>query len=196
MDKVVEAATTDLHGVLKTLTKAASATTYVFSIDFKADERTWAFVWVYGTSSGNRAVAHVNLSTGVASSVASVGNFSATSATVEDLGGGIYRLNITTTTDASTGLTVLAGASTGDGIVSYAGDGSSGALIGRAQITEGATVLGYSRVDATRAGMVSWRAGAANAIDYTAQAAATESRIILGIGSDGEIMVDDVSVEA
>ncbi len=196
MDKIVEASATDIHGVLKTLTKAAAATTYVFSVDFKADERTWAFVWIYGTSSGNRAAAHVNLSTGVASSVASVGNFSDTSATVEDLGGGIYRLNLTTTTDASTGLTVLLGASTGAGTVSYAGDGSSGVLIGRVQITEGATVLGYSRVDATRAGMVIWRAGSGNAIDYTAQAAATESRIILGIGSDGEIMVDDVSVEA
>ncbi len=91
---------------------------------------------------------------------------------------------------------MLPGASTGDGTVSYAGDGSSGVLIGRVQITEGATVLGYARVDATRAGSVVWRGGTAAEIDFAAQDAAAESRIIIGVGSDGEILIGDVSVEA
>jgi hypothetical protein len=51
-------------------------------------------------------------------------------------------------------------------------------------------------VGATRAASVVWRGGAAAEIDYAAQAAAVESRIIIGVGSDGEILIDDVSVEA
>jgi hypothetical protein len=48
---------------------------------------------------------------------------------------------------------------------------------------------------ATRAASVVWRGGAAAEIDYASQAAAAESRIIIGVGSDGEILIDDVSVE-
>jgi hypothetical protein len=51
-------------------------------------------------------------------------------------------------------------------------------------------------VATTRAASVVWRGGTAAEIDYAAQAAAAESRIIIGVGSDGEILIDDVSVEA
>jgi hypothetical protein len=64
-----------------------------------------------------------------------------------------------------------------------------------AQINDG-SLVGYAAVGATRAASVVWRGGAAAEIDYAAQAAAAESRIIIGVGSDGEILIDDVSVEA
>jgi fermentation-respiration switch protein FrsA (DUF1100 family) len=60
----------------------------------------------------------------------------------------------------------------------------------------GADPLGYIAVGATRAASVVWRGGTAAEIDYAAQAAAAESRIIIGVGSDGEILIDDVSLEA
>jgi hypothetical protein len=56
--------------------------------------------------------------------------------------------------------------------------------------------LHLAAVGATRAASVVWRGGTAAEIDYAAQAAAVESRIIIGVGSDGEILIDDVSVEA
>jgi hypothetical protein len=63
-----------------------------------------------------------------------------------------------------------------------------------AQINDG-SLVGYAAVGATRAASVVWRGGTAAEIDYAAQAAAAESRIIIGVGSDGEILIDDVSVE-
>jgi hypothetical protein len=68
--------------------------------------------------------------------------------------------------------------------------------VSTAQLVLGSAPLGYIPVGATRAASVVWRGGAAAEIDYAAQAAAAESRIIIGVGSDGEILIDDVSVEA
>jgi hypothetical protein len=67
--------------------------------------------------------------------------------------------------------------------------------VSTAQLVLGSAPLGYGAVGATRAGMVTWRT-AADEIDYAAQAAAAASRIIIGVGSDGEILIDDVSLEA
>jgi hypothetical protein len=67
--------------------------------------------------------------------------------------------------------------------------------VSTAQLVLGSAPLGYIAVGATRAASVVWRGGTAAEIDYAAQAAAAESRIIIGVGSDGEILIDDVSVE-
>jgi hypothetical protein len=67
---------------------------------------------------------------------------------------------------------------------------------GGAQLVSGSSPLGYIAVGATRAASVVWRGGTAAEIDFAAQAAAAESRIIIGVGSDGEILIGDVSVEA
>jgi hypothetical protein len=68
--------------------------------------------------------------------------------------------------------------------------------VSTAQLVLGSAPLGYIAVGATRAASVVWRGGTAAEIDYAAQAAAVESRIIIGVGSDGEILIDDVSLEA
>jgi hypothetical protein len=68
--------------------------------------------------------------------------------------------------------------------------------VSTAQLVLGSDPLGYIAVGATRAASVVWRGGTAAEIDYAAQAAAVESRIIIGVGSDGEILIDDVSLEA
>jgi hypothetical protein len=67
--------------------------------------------------------------------------------------------------------------------------------VSTAQLVLGSAPLGYIAVGATRAASVVWRGGTAAEIDYAGQAAAAESRIIIGVGSDGEILIDDVSVE-
>jgi hypothetical protein len=147
-DKIVESATTDLHGVYRTLSKAASAKAYVGSIYLEAAERSWAFIWIYGTSSGNRAVAWINLATGAVSAVASVGAFTGTTAEVEDLGSGRYRLIVRTTTDTSTGLTFLVASDISAGGTSYLGDGASGIYAWGAMLHEGTEAKPYIRTEA------------------------------------------------
>ena len=77
----------------------------------------------------------------------------------------------------------------------YSGDSTSGVIMSWLNLVEGSVALGRQVVGATRAASVVWRGGTAAEIDYAAQAAAVESRIIIGVGSDGEILIDDVSVE-
>ena len=72
----------------------------------------------------------------------------------------------------------------------------SGVYFGDDQFVPGAVPLGIIPVGATRAASVVWRGSTAAEIDFAAQAAAVESRIIIGVGSDGEILIDDVSLEA
>jgi hypothetical protein len=69
-------------------------------------------------------------------------------------------------------------------------------FVGAANYFEGSDLVGLIEVGATRAASVVWRGGTAAEIDFAAQSAAAESRIIIGVGSDGEILIGDVSVEA
>jgi hypothetical protein len=115
-------------------------------------------------------------------------------ASIEAADEGFYRCIVTltsggTTANVSIGTTAVSGQT-------HNGDGTSGLYLWGAQLVEGSSPLGYISVGATRAASVVWRGGAAAEIDYAAQAAAAESRIIIGVGSDGEILIDDVSVEA
>jgi hypothetical protein len=104
------------------------------------------------------------------------------------------RFAFTATNTSETALMIL-NSGTGTGSRIYDGDSISGAYIWGAQLVAGSDPLGYAAVGATRAASVVWRGGAAAEIDYASQAAAAESRIIIGVGSDGEILIDDVSVE-
>ena len=130
----------------------------------------------------------------VVSAAANAGNATGATSTVTALANSCYRIDITgqPNTSGSNSEVVLYmanGTSLG-----YLGDGTSGVYIGDVQVNIG-TPVGIAKVGATRAGMVTWRT-AADEIDYAAQAAAAASRIIIGVGSDGEILIDDVSLEA
>jgi hypothetical protein len=190
-DKLVEDGTFSEKGVLQSYT--SSSGTYTFSAFFKAAERTQCRL----AMSDNATAAILGFFDLSAATIVATGGGSWTdvSGTIVSVGSGWYRATLTGTQGAGTSISLLVNLASG-GTTAYAGDSASGLHIWGAQLVSGSSPLGYIGVGATRAASVVWRSGAANAIDYTAQAAATESRIILGIGSDGEIMVDNVSVEA
>jgi hypothetical protein len=194
-DKVIEDSTFNGHSVYRTTSKATSATAYIGDVFCKAAERTQAWFWLYGASGGDRGQAVFDLSAGTVLSSSAIGAFTGVTATIEDAGDDWWRIRLTVTSDTSASITFNVGPAAGGSFI-YLGDGASGIYVWGAQLVAASTPLGYGKVGATRAGSVVWRGGTAAEIDYAAQAAAAESRIIIGVGSDGEILIDDVSVEA
>ncbi|GEM_PF-1415222 len=188
-DKLVEGAGSVTPQVVQAYTKAASAIAVVGSASLKAAERTTASVWVYGVTGADRGYAHIDLSDGSVLSSGSEGGFSGATIEVEAEGNGFYRVHVKCTTNTATTLTLLT--LIGDS-APYIGDELSGIYVTNMQLTEGATPLGYARVGATRAGMVSWRV-AADEIDFSAQAAGAEARVGIAYENDGSILIDNIS---
>lgn len=106
-DKVVAAAGSGLKRVDRSIAKAASSLVYTFSVLLKAAE--WGFYhWQFDEgATTNRVVGYIDLSDGSLSTPSTGGTgFSATQE-VEDLGGGVYRLKVTVTTNANTTLRLI-----------------------------------------------------------------------------------------
>jgi hypothetical protein len=190
-DKFVEDGTASQTHQMSRGVSVTSGTPITLSVYAKAAERSRlsiAFTNAGAFSTVQRAT--FDLSTGIASSTQGT-----PTVTIEALSGGYYRCSITATPTSTATATSILYLDNGSTVV-YTGDGSSGLYLWGAQLVVGSDPLGYIGVGATRAASVVWRGGAAAEIDYASQAAAAESRIIIGVGSDGEILIDDVSVEA
>jgi hypothetical protein len=190
-DKFVEDGTASQTHQMSRGVSVTSGTPITLSVYAKAAERSRlsiAFTNAGAFSTVQRAT--FDLSTGIASSTQGT-----PTVTIEALSGGYYRCSITATPTSTATATSILYLDNGSTVV-YTGDGSSGLYLWGAQLVVGSDPLGYIGVGATRAASVVWRGGTAAEIDYAAQAAAAESRIIIGVGSDGEILIDDVSVEA
>jgi hypothetical protein len=190
-DKFVEDGTASQTHQMSRGVSVTSGTPITLSVYAKAAERSrlsTAFTNAGAFSTVQRAT--FDLSTGIASSTGGTPTVA-----IEALSGGYYRCSITATPTSTATATSILYLDNGSTVV-YTGDGSSGIYLWGAQLVVGSDPLGYIGVGATRAASVVWRGGAAAEIDYAAQAAAVESRIIIGVGSDGEILIDDVSVEA
>ena len=126
-DKVIETATTANHRFRQIVT-VSNATAYTYSVFIKAGERTWAFVEVI--SGATDVFCYVNLSTGA------LGGTINGTWTVTGVGNGWYRVSCTFTT-ATTTAQAFNQLSTGNGVTSYAGDGTSGAFFWQAQFELG-----------------------------------------------------------
>jgi hypothetical protein len=126
-DKVIETATTANHRFRQIVT-VSNATAYTYSVFIKAGERTWAFVEVI--SGATDVFCYVNLSTGA------LGGTINGTWTVTGVGNGWYRVSCTFTT-ATTTAQAFNQLSTGNGVTSYAGDGTSGAFFWQAQLELG-----------------------------------------------------------
>jgi hypothetical protein len=159
--------------VVQAVTGLTASTSYTVSVYLKAGTITDVRVRLANTGPN----ADVDLALGTVSSPA----------TIEDVGSGWYRVSRTYVQSGTTEYVTIR----------ENGAGTTGTFYAwGAQLVEGSDPLGYIAVGATRAASVVWRGGTAAEIDYAAQAAAVESRIIIGVGSDGEILIDDVSLEA
>jgi hypothetical protein len=136
-DKLVETATNTFHFALQNLPSAVTTIAYTASVYVKAAERTWCVLALGGTAFNS--VAWFNLSTGTVGTQTG----SPSSVTITDAGNGWWRLTITKTPASVGTANVAINVSTGDGVASYAGDGTSGIFIYGAQLEAGAFPTSY-----------------------------------------------------
>jgi hypothetical protein len=126
-DKLVEAATTAVHGVQQSFTLSAIA--YTYSVYIKAAGRSWA--QLVNGAIGN-GYAYFNVSTG-ATGILGAGF---TSSSIQDVGNGWYRCSVVFTGFAGGNITEIRAASA-NGTASYAGDGTFGLYLWQAQLELG-----------------------------------------------------------
>ena len=126
------------------IAKTAASITYTFSFYAKADGFTSLRAFVFGASNANRGDATFDLSNETVSSVASVGSFTNTTATITNANDGWYRCTITTTSDTTTG---LAATFRFDGTV----NGTSGFFLWGAQLVQGTSAGDYKATYAAAA---------------------------------------------
>jgi hypothetical protein len=132
---IVETATTGQHVIFRASSDVTSA---VVTIDAKANGRDWMVVSLRNAT-GARA-SYFNLSTG-AFSVAS-----GFTASMEDIGDGIWQCRIVTDATVVNASGFQIGPTIGSGIASYDGDGVSGITVFRAQYEPGPAATPYQRI--------------------------------------------------
>jgi hypothetical protein len=143
-DKVITGAGVSDGQLRQSVTKAAAATQYTYSIYAKAGEWNSAGVYMVGPTGGfaNRANVIVNLLTGVVTTAAAAaGTFTGASATVTPVGNGWYRIALTATTGTET--TVEARAYPSNNGTFPNGNGTDGIFLYGAQLEAGALATSY-----------------------------------------------------
>ena len=131
-DKLVEAATTSSHYVLRAATVTTAA--HVFSVYAKAGERSFVSLAFDGLQ------AWFNLATGA------VGTIEAgLTAAIVSVGDGWYRCSVIRTVTVAGSKSSVIYSATADNAVSYTGNGTSGIFIWGAQLEQAATATTYTR---------------------------------------------------
>jgi len=142
-DKLVEDTTASAsHSLLSAVITVAAASVTTVSVYVKAAERTWCRIADGGVSNGG---AFVNLSTGQFGTIES----GVVSSSIQNVGNGWYRVTISGVL-AGTSSQIVVQLATGNGAVSYTGNGTSGIFIWGFQLVTAAdnTSIGgkYQRI--------------------------------------------------
>lgn len=116
------------------LVTVTSGATYTWSVFAKAKERSWLALSAYD---GTNHWSYFNLGSGTVGS-SDAGN----TASIQSVGNGWYRC-ILTRSVSSVSATITVGPTTGDGVHSYAGDGTSGIYAWGADIEPGSFATSY-----------------------------------------------------
>lgn len=142
-----------LHLARHAITKAASATDYVFAWDVeKSDGGAFDFciILIHGTSSANRAELDLQFSTGTTQTRTAGSGFTVYDSGSIDMGGGRYRAWMSLQSNADTHLQFQAYVAEGFNDRALDGDGTSGFYVAHCDIKEG-RVLSSHIPEGTRA---------------------------------------------
>lgn len=101
MSRVVETGTTTTTYSVRQQVAAAGGSPFTLSFAIKKQGRRYVQAYLYGETVADRGRVVIDLDTGQISNVASNGLFTATSANVRALGGGVWLVDLTTTPDAA-----------------------------------------------------------------------------------------------
>lgn len=142
-DKLIEDGATSVHFIRQTVNQTVSVA-HTATVYAKAAERQWIAITSLGrtpTDGASEATAWFNLSAGTIGTVTTGGT-----ATIENVGNGWYRCQMTPPASASAQREARYSVTTGDGVLSYAGNGTSGILVWGGMLNLGTTASAYQRI--------------------------------------------------
>lgn len=133
-----ETATTGNHEIRQQATKPAVSAAYTGSAYARADGRGHVALWLSDSTGTNGAYAGFDLTAGAGLYPAGVSGagFSGATAAITDAGGGWWRVSVTATTNADTGLRLYVQCHDGSG-TSYAGNAALGLRVWGMQLAAG-----------------------------------------------------------
>jgi hypothetical protein len=154
-DKVVEDTTASATHLVSLGSGIIAGNTYTYSVYAKSAGRNWIVL----SPGGTWGFAWFNISSGTIGTVTSGG--SSATAAIQSVGNGWYRCSVTSTAVDNRGFQILM--ATGNDVVTYTGNGTSGVFIWGAQLEVGAFATSYiptTTAAATRAADVASITGA------------------------------------
>lgn len=126
-DVVEDATASNNHHVSQTVTVSSGVGDYSFAVALKQGTRTWAAISIREDTGATEAAAYFNLAAGTIGASTVVGaNWANLRSFITNIGSGWYRCTVVARkTGVATSLTGRIYLATGDGGVTYSGDGSS-----------------------------------------------------------------------
>lgn len=152
MDNILETATTAVHEVQSNIfAKAAAAEAWTASIFVKADlNRDFLLLIIDDGGDTDRTEVEFNITTGAISiAVADSGTFANGVASIQDIGGGIYRCRVSATTNADAAVRIRSRIRASSGSSTYLGDITKGMSKWGGQLEKGTWASSYIKTEAS-----------------------------------------------
>ena len=143
MDTLIEDSTATSTHLLSRGVSFVAGTSYVFSVFVKASGRTWLILTLPTTAFTLNYRANFDVTNGVLGTVSA-----GSTAFIQNVGGGIYRCSVIATATVTASASAQLNLTTGDGSLTYTGDGTSGLQLWGASIEAGDTTGTYISTDA------------------------------------------------